>query len=326
LTSNIAGHGKYRLVSTVPNQSAVLEPNPGFYGAKSKFAKVIQEGVNDQSSRLQLLLTGSAQYAEELTAQQLVQVRKTKSTAVTPFTSTRVAFLVMDNTKAPFNSVAVRQGIALAIPYQAILSSVYNGFAKPWKSAFIPWFQGSSDKYWKYNTNLKAAEKALKSVKGTSITLTYVEGFGSGQLIAVLVQQALNAAGLNCQLQGLLRAEADKLKVTFQIPFFVDDSDSPAVPHPLYNLQYLYTTKAFQNMARYSNPQIDALTTSLEKTPAKNIAAQNKIVDQCNKILMHDLPYIPIAYTGTFGAESKKVSHVGGDEVGLVYIPNLTPA
>jgi peptide/nickel transport system substrate-binding protein len=326
LTTNIAGHGKYRLVSTVTNQSAVLEPNPGYWGVKSKFAKIVQEGVSDQSSRLQLLLSGSAQYAEELTAQQLVEVRKNKATAVTTFTSTRVAFLVMDNTKAPFNSAAVRQGIAKAIPYQEILSSVYKGFAKPWKSAFIPWFQGSSDKYWNYHTDLKAAEKLLKSVKGQSVTLTYVEGFGSGQLIAVLVQQALNAAGLNCQLQGLLRAEADKLKVTFQIPFFVDDSDSPAVPHPLYNLQYLYTTKAFQNMARYSNPQIDALTTRLENTPAKNLAAQNKIVDQCNKILMKDLPYIPIAYTGTFGAESKKVSHVGGDEVGLVYIPSLTPA
>jgi peptide/nickel transport system substrate-binding protein len=326
LTTNIAGHGKYRLISTVTNQSAVLEPNPGYWGAKSKFAKIVQEGVSDQSSRLQLLLSGSAQYAEELTAQQLVEVRKNKATAATTFTSTRVAFLVMDNTKPPFNSAAVRQGIAKAIPYQEILSSVYKGFAKPWKSAFIPWFQGSSDKYWNYHTDLKAAAQLLRSVKGQSVTLTYVEGFGSGQLIAVLVQQALNAAGLNCQLQGLLRAQADKLKVTFQIPFFVDDSDSPAVPHPLYNLQYLYTTKAFQNMARYSNPQIDALAARLEKTPAKNLAAQNKIIDQCNKILMKELPYIPIAYTGTFGAESKKVSHVGGDEVGLVYIPSLTPA
>jgi peptide/nickel transport system substrate-binding protein len=326
LTTNIAGHGKYKIQSTVTNQSAVLVPNPGFWGAKSQFSKIVQEGVNDQSSRLQLLLTGSAQYAEELTALQLTQVKKNKATAETTFTSTRVAFLVMDNTKPPFNSAAVRHGIAMAIPYNEILSSVYKGFALPWKSAFIPWFQGSSDKYWKYDTNPKEAAKLLKSVKGQSVTLTYVEGFGSGQLIAILVQQALNNAGLNCQLQGLLRAEADKLKVTFQIPFFVDDSDSPAVPHPLYNLQYLYTTKAFQNMARYSNSQIDALAAQLEKIPAKNLAAQNKVIDKCNKILMADLPYIPIAYTGTFGAESKKVSHVGGDEVGLVYIPSLTPA
>ena len=325
LTTNIAGHGKYMISSTVPNQSAVLVPNPGYWGAKSKYAKVVQEGVNDQSSRLQLLLSGSAQYAEELTALQLEEVKKNKSTTATDFTSTRVAFLVMDNTKAPFNSTAVRQGIAKAIPYGEILSSVYKGFAKPWKSAFIPWFQGSSDKYWTYQTDPKAAAKLLKSVKGMSITLTYVQGFGSGQEIAILVQQALNNAGLNCQLQGILRAEADKLKVTFQIPFFVDDSDSPAVPHPLYNLQYLYTTKAFQNMARYSNAQIDTLTAQLQKVPAKNLAAQNKIIDQCNKILMHELPYIPLAYTGTFGAEAKTVKDVGGDEVGLVYIPRLTP-
>jgi peptide/nickel transport system substrate-binding protein len=325
LTTNIAGHGKYKLESTVTNQSAVLVPNPGFWGAKSKYSKVVQEGVNDQSSRLQLLLTGSAQYAEELTALQLQQAKRSGKTAVSAFTSTRVAFLVMDNTHPPFDSVAVRQAIARAIPYKEILASVYKGFAKPWKSAFIPWFQGSSDKHWNYDTNPKAAAKALAPLKGQTVTLTYVQGFGSGQLIAILIQQALNNAGLNCQLQGLLRAEADKLKVSFQIPFFIDDSDSPAVPHPLYNLQYLYTTKAFQNMARYSNSQIDTFAAQLAKVPAKNLAAQNKIVDKCNKILMHDLPYIPIAYTGTFGAEAKTVAHVGGDEVGLVYIPSLVP-
>ncbi|HUY84004.1 MAG TPA: ABC transporter substrate-binding protein, partial [Steroidobacteraceae bacterium] len=209
---------------------------------------------------------------------------------------------------------------------QEILSSVYKGFAKPWQSAFIPWFQGSSNKHWNYATDPKAAKKELASVKGTAITLTYVEGFGSGQLLAVLIQQALNAAGLNCQLQGLLRADADKLKVTFQIPFFIDDSDSPAVPHPLYMLGWAYTTKAFQNMARYSNAQIDSLTAQLAKVPAKDLKAQNVIIDKCNKILMRDLPYIPIAYTGTFGAESKTVGHVGGTEVGLVYFPSLTAA
>ena len=323
MTTNIAGHGQYMIQSSVPNKTVILVPNPGYYGAKAAYGKIVQEGVDDQSARLQLLLTGTAQYAEELTPLQLTQVAKSSSTSVTPFTSTRSAFLVMNNTKPPFDKPEVRQAIARAIPYDSILASVYRGYAKLWKSAFVPWMQGSSDKYWDYETDAAAAAKGLASVKGTQVTLSYVEGFGAGQQIAVLIQQALNAAGLNCQLQGLNRALADKLKVTFQIPFFIDDSDSPAAPDALYTLQYLYTTKGFQNMARYSNSSVDSLTAQLAKVPAKNLAAQNRIIDKCNRLLMQELPYIPIAYTGTLGAEAKTLGGVGGTEVGLVYYPKL---
>lgn len=322
LTTHTAGHGQYRLESAVANKSATLVPNAGYYGPKAQFAKIIQEGVDDQSARLQLLLTGSAQYAEELTALQLSQVASNASTQVTRFTSTRVAFLSMDNTKPPFNTPELRQAIARAIPYDEIIKTVYRGYAERWKSAFIPWFQGVTDKYWSFDTDPAAAKRGLASVQGMSVELSYVQGFGAGQQIAVLVQQALNAAGLKCTLNGLLRAVADKEKVAKPgIPFFIDDSDSPAAPHPLYNLQYMYTTTAFQNMAHYSNPTIDKLTGQLAKT--QGLAAQNKIIDQCNKILTNDLPYIPVAYVGTIGAESKTISGVAGTEVGLVYYPDL---
>jgi peptide/nickel transport system substrate-binding protein len=325
LSTNVAGYGRYKIQSTTVNSTAILVPNPGYYGTKAPYSKVVQEGVTDQNGRLELLLSGSAQYAEELTALQLTSVKKNKRTAVTPFTSTRVAFVVMDNRKPPFNSPALRQAIARAIPYDEILSSVYKGFAKPWKGQFTPWFQGASGKYWKYNTDPAAARKGLASVKGTSVALSYVEGVGSGQQIAVLVQQALNNAGLNVTLQGLARAEANTLLNSGQMVFQINDQASPVVSHPLYMLQLFYTTKAFANYAHYSNPRIDALTTQLAAVPAKNLAAQNKLIGQAEQILMNDMPYIPIAYTGTFGAETTTVKGVGGDEVGLIRIDRMKP-
>lgn len=325
LRTHTAGHGMYVLQSTVPNKTAVLVPNPHYYGQKAPFAKITQVGVDDQSSRVELLLTGNAQYAEELTPLQLSKVASTGGMEVTRFTSTRVAFLVMNNTIPPFNTPELRQAIARAIPYDTIISTVYKGFAQPWRSAFIPWFQGSSDRYWQYHTDPAAAAAGLKSVKGMSVTLNYAEGFGAGQQIAVLVQQALNAAGLQVQLQGLTRAVADQKTVSKEgIPFYIDEGDSPAAPDPLYNLQYLYESPGLQNMAHYSNPQINRLTAQLAKT--SGLAAQNAIVDHANRILMHDLPYIPLAYTGTIGASAKALGNVSGTEVGLVYYPNLAPA
>lgn len=323
LGTHTAGFGRYGLQSAVQNKSATLTPNARYWGQKAPFSTIDQEGVDDQGTRLQLLLTNTAQYTQELTPLQLAQADKGSTTTVTRFTSTRVAFLVLNTTVKPFDDPAVRRAIAQAIPYDDIIATVYRGYAQRWRSSFIPWFQGATERYWTTDTDAAAAARGLASVKGTSITLNYVKGFGSGEAIAVLIQQALNRAGLNVQLSGLLRAVADRQKVTGSLPFFIDDSDSPAVPNPLYQLNYLFATRAFQNMARYSNPQIDALTTKLAATT--QIAAQNAIVDQCEQILARDLPYIPLAYTGTDGAHLKTLGDVGGDEVGLVAYKRLAP-
>src|SRR5262249_49872886 len=148
------------------------------------------------------------------------------------------------------------------------------------------------------------------------LTLYYYKGFGAGQQIAVLVQQSLKDAGVNVQLEGLLRSVAEKRKLAGELPFFIDDSDSPAIPHPLYALLYMYTTTAFQNMAHYSNKDVDAIAAKLAK--ATEIPAQNELIKQANQILMNDLPYVPIAYTGTTGVNQKALTGVAGQVTALV--------
>lgn len=318
LDKNIAGFGPYKQQSNIPGKRSVLVANPNYWGKKPQIKKITQDGIDDSGSRLQLVLTGVADYAEELTPLQLDQVARSSGAAVTNFTSTRVAFLAMNNNKPPFNTPALRQAIARAIPYNDIIKTVYRGRAKRWKTLITPWFQGATDQYWKYETNLAAARAQLASVKGMQVTLSYVQGFGAGQQIAILVQKGLNAAGLNCQLEGLLRAVADQRKVQGGIDFFVDDSDSPAVPSPLYNLQLYFTTTSFQNtLSHYQNPDIDKLAKSLAKNP--NLNQQAHIANLAQKILMRDLPFIPIAYTGTNGAHAKSLSGIRSHEIGLPY-------
>jgi peptide/nickel transport system substrate-binding protein len=318
LDKNIAGFGPYRLKSTVPGRRVILEANPNYWGGVRKIKTIIQDGIDDSGSRLQLLLSGTADYAEELTPLQLDRVARHPKTAVTNFTSTRVAFLTMNVTKPPFNTPQLRQAIARAIPYDDILKTVYRGRARRWKTLITPWFQGATDEFWRYDTDLNAARAELAPVKGTQVTLSYVKGFGAGEQIAILVQKGLNAAGLNCQLEGLLRAVADQRKIQGQIDFFVDDSDSPAVPSSLYNLQLYFTTTAFQNaLSHYQNPDIDTLVKSLAKNPHLN--QQTRIIRIAQKILMRDLPFIPIAYTGTNAAHVKNLTGIRAHEIGLPY-------
>ena len=85
LDKNMAGFGPYKLQSTISGKRSVLVVNPNYWGKKPQITKITQDGIDDSGSRLQLLLTGVADYAEELTPLQLDQVARSSRAAVTGF-------------------------------------------------------------------------------------------------------------------------------------------------------------------------------------------------------------------------------------------------
>lgn len=322
LNSNVAGFGPYKLEQWVQGQRVVLAPHTAYYGGKPTLGRLVQQAVEDSSSRLQLLLAGKADYAEELTALQLDQVAKNPKTRVTNFASTRGAFLAVPNNVEPYNTREFRQAMARAIPYEQIIKTVYRNRAERWKTLIVPWFQGATDEFWKYETDTAAARTVL-SKYGKSIQLSYITGVGPSQELAILVQKGFNDAGLKTELRALDLATANTAKATGTIGLWVDTTDSPAVPSVLYNMQLYFTTTAFQNnLSNYKNPDMDKLAASLAKNP--NPAQQNKIIRIVQQKLMQDMPLIPLAYTGTSAGTSKRIFGVQAHQIGLPYFQDIS--
>lgn len=321
LNTNIAGFGPYTLDSAVPGQRAVLKPHAAYWGGTPNLGRIVEQAVEDSSSRLQLLLSGQADYAEELTSLQLDQVAKNAKTKVTSFASTRVAFLAVPNNAEPYNTAEFRKAMAMAIPYDQIIKTVYRGRAERWKTLIVPWFQGATDEFWKYDTDTAAA-KAVLSKYGKPITLSYITGVGPSQELAILIQKGFNDAGLQTNLRALDLATANTAKATGTIGLWIDTTDSPAVPSVLYNMQLYFTTTAFQNnLSNYKNPDMDKLAKSLATNP--NPKQQSKIIRIVQQKLMNDMPLIPLAYTGTTAGTSKRIYGVQAHEIGLPYFQDI---
>lgn len=317
LNENVAGFGPYTFDQGTTGQRLVLKAHPGYWGGVDSISRIVQQPVEDSSSRLQLLLAGQADYAEELTALQLDQVAKSPKTKVSSFASSRVSFLAVPNNVAPYNSAEFRKAMATAIPYDDIIKTVYRGRAERWKTLIVPWFQGATDEFWKYETNTAAAKTVL-SKYGKPIELSYINGLGGSQEIAILIQKGFNDAGLQTTLRGLDLATANTLKATGTIGLWIDTTDSPAVPSVLYNMQLYFTTTAFQNnLSNYKNTDMDKLAKSLATNP--NPKQQAKIIRIVQQKLMNDMPLIPIAYTGTLAGQSKRLFGVKAHEIGLPY-------
>lgn len=321
LNQNVAGFGPYTLDSAIPGQRAVLKPHLAYWGGTPNSERIVQQAVNDPSGRLQLLLSGKADYAEELTALQLDQVEKNPKTKVTQFASTRVSFLAVPNNVEPFNTAEFRKAMATAIPYDDIIKTVYRGRAERWRTLIVPWFQGATDEFWKYDTNTATA-RAVLSKYGKPITLSYIPELGASQEIAILVQKGFNDAGLQTNLRSMDLATANTAKATGTIGLWIDTTDSPAVPSVLYNMQLYFTTTSFQNnLSNYKNPQMDALAKSLATNP--NPKQQNRIIRIVQQKLMNDMPMIPIAYTGTIAGTSKRIYGIQAHEIGLPYLQDI---
>ena len=322
LNSNVAGFGPYTLQEWVQGQRVVLKPHAQYWGGTPNLGLIVEQAVEDSSSRLQLVLSGKADYAEELTAVQLAAVAKNPKTKVTQFASTRGVFLAVPNNVAPYNTAEFRKAMAMAIPYDDIIETVYRGRAERWKTHIVPWFQGATDEFWKYDTNKEAA-RAVLSKYGVGIQLSYITGVGPSQELAILIQKGFNDAGLVTSLRAMDLATANTAKATGTIGLWIDTTDSPAVPSVLYNMQLYYTTTAFQNnLSNYKNPVIDSLAKTLARNPDPK--QQRKIIRIVQKKLMDDMPLIPIAYTGTTAATSKRIFGVQAHQIGLPYFQDIS--
>jgi ABC-type transport system substrate-binding protein len=208
------------------------------------------------------------------------------------------------------------------VPYDDIVRTVYRGFARPWRMHIPDWYEGATDRAWHYETDPDKARPLLASLAGKNLTFNYAEGTAAGEQIAVLVQQALDAAGVKVKLEKLTRADYDAKKIKGELPFFLDEFDSPVFIDPVYGFQEFFTSNATQiYLTRYKNAKrIDLIVARLARE--KNAARRRALVARGLEILAEDMPLVPIAMAPTTLAASRDVVGIvphGGES--LPYYP-----
>ena len=87
-------------------------------------------------------------------------------------------------------------------------------------------------------------------------------------------------------------------------------------PDPDGLLYILFHTKGYANTTGYSNPELDSL---LDKARVPtNIGERTKLYSQAQRVLVEDLPNVPLFYSVEYGAMRKRVH-------GFEWIPDQIP-
>ena len=206
--SNPAGYGPYVMVEREVGTRMVFEPNPGWWDPESAGrSRIIYQVVPEEVQRLLLVQQGAIDLAYAMSAR--TAQRAGDNVQVLDFQTLAQRYLGLNQTKAPYNDLKVRQALSWAIDYDRIIAEVYFGSSQRLVSPFPTGHEGWVDS-WPYSQDIEKA-KALLAEAG------YPDGFDAEMLVygdlpeieaaTVLIQSDLAQIGVKLGARSVSGAE-----------------------------------------------------------------------------------------------------------------------
>ncbi|WP_312870423.1 ABC transporter substrate-binding protein [Streptomyces himalayensis] len=256
--------GPFRISKEIPQQAIQLKRNTSYWGGSVKLATAEVRFIADGAKRATQVQTGEAQIARKIPVSSVQNLKGGSGISVQTQELPRTTELVLNNKKAPFDKVEVRQAIQAAIDTKAITKAVYQGAGRPAVGPFAPgepWTPEGADAVQADTVKAKAllakAGVAPASIKMQLIA--YNEGAGFSDLAAV-IQQELKAVGITVTIKtaDYASVEPDLLSGDFQAAL-LSRNHLGDMPDPLGFLTADYTCKGGYNLSHFCDPKIDAL-------------------------------------------------------------------
>ena len=310
LDTNVAGFGPYALKEITRGQQLVATARPDYYGKKPYFETVIFKEVPTSASRLQLLKGGAVDIAQLLAPTEMNSLTGDAKVAVTSFEASQMLWIELNAKFKPLDDAKVRQAINYALPRQAILDTVLQGYGSKQTAVMPLFYPGATAKPWVYDTDLDKAKALLKEAglaTGFSTVLAYNAGDPVEEPLAIMVQTALKAIGVGVELKKL-PAGTFFDSLTKRTEPMIFNLDAPWTPDPGFSTNLYFKSSSFVDFSNYVNPEVDkAIDASLSTlVESDRMAAATRT----QELLMADAPWGFIAYPGYQIAHTKDLTNL----------------
>ncbi len=127
LNEQSAGQGAYRLSSFRKNEQAVLERNPGYWGPKPYFGKIVFLHVKDGTTQRQMVERGEADIAQDFDADIVAKIAASPQLRIVEGLSMNQVYMAVNTNPQVSKELAdkrVRQAISYAIDYDGIIKGL----------------------------------------------------------------------------------------------------------------------------------------------------------------------------------------------------------
>lgn len=286
--------GPYTVASYDPTTSITLAPNEAYYDQdRIKNSGITIQFVSDPAQRALLLQSGEIDLAQGLPLDQVKELEKVDGLTVVSEDSNRLEYLGFNTSVAPFDDPAVRQAIALALPYDTFVDEVMYGYANASTGVVPEGMVTHSDDAGEFAQDLDAARKLLagSGVGEFTTTLSFKQSSGVESRAAVYIQSALAEIGITVEIAALPDAEFTQRTNARELPMYLNNFLGWGAD-PFYQMRSLVGTGSGTNFTTYSNPELDALIQTGFETLDE--AEREAISAQAQQIIFDQMPFVPI--------------------------------
>ncbi|NMM22578.1 MAG: ABC transporter substrate-binding protein [Phycicoccus sp.] len=184
-----------------------LKKNPTYWQpGKPSLDTVTWKVVTDENARAIQLQGGQAHINEAPPFSSLEQLKATPNIKVELFPSTRTDYIMMNQTKTPFQDVHVRRAISYAINREALVKNVLFGNGTPANSFLMPTvpFYDKNCPGIQYDMDKARAELKQSSVpNGFTTTWLGLSGDSVDSAISQIMQASLKDLGITLKIQNV---------------------------------------------------------------------------------------------------------------------------
>lgn len=318
------GNGPFKMTTWEHKNKLVVEKNDNYWDKDSvKLDKIEFSMVEDENTELSMFDNGELDWAGAPTsALPTDAIPALKDSGKMKTQPTAGTYWYKFNTeKPPFNNVKIRKAFAYSIDRQALIDNVLQAGQLPATGAVPPSMALNKDGYFKDNdieTAKKLLEEGMKEEGLTSlptVTLSYNTSEGHKKIAEAIQDQWKKNLGVDVKLENKeWKVYIEDLhQGNYQIGrmgWLGDFND------PINFLELYKDKKGGNNDTNWENPQYKELLnqSSLEMDPTKRAA----ILADAEKILMDDMPIMPIYFYTQSWVQNDKVTGVIVDGLGNV--------
>lgn len=319
LASNTAGSGPYQLSEYKKGEYFKLTVNP-HATVKPKLQTVYFKIVPDSTAQRLQLEQGEIDIAEGIPNEQLKALKDLPNVEVLQQPSLFVDYVYMNTSKGnpALQNPKVRQALSYAIDYQALTSSVQEGFATQMRGP-IPkglWGHDETAHQYAYDPEKAKALLAEAGVSNLTLDLLYSDNRPWWETEAVTLQAFLADVGVKLNLKKIAYATSREMidKGEFDLALGVW---SPDFGDPFMFMNYWFDSNNFGlagNRAFYKNDKVDELVRKAATINDK--AERERLYKEAQKIVIDEAPYLYLYQRDFLLPISKNVK-------GFVYNPML---
>jgi len=304
---NPVGTGPFKFDHWDHGKELVLTGNKEYFKGAPQFETLIFRVTLEAAEREAELLRGDVDAVftcpPGVPAEDLSALESNPDVNVIKGVGSSIEFLGLNTQKPPLNDIKVREAIAYAIDYDAIISDVMDGRAQRIGGPVPPNIFGYKNLSITQRDVTKAKQLLTEAgyADGFEITITYnIDNLGRRKT-AEVIRDSLSDVGINVAIKGLdWDAAIDEyLSMEYEMcinKWIPDYFDADSYLTPQFHSSSLAPNGA--NIFGFSDPRVDELIDQARSTLSEDIRlgayqeAQERIVEQIPAIFL----YVPDIY------------------------------